>query len=105
MAPIDVISDPSLSATTPRSSLVIPNVICSGAPSGKRWRHRCDSPDAATAKYIQRPSGDHAAAVQEAWDGPTEIPEEELSNGTSRQGSHPFVSISTTSTQRPSGER
>src|SRR5258706_15998589 len=87
----------------PRSS-VTPDVICSGALSGKRCRQMCDSPLTPAAKYIQRPSGDQAAAVQDAPDGPTAFPAEEPSNGTRRQGSHPFESISTTRTQCPFGD-
>jgi hypothetical protein len=49
-------------------------------------------------KYIQFPSGDHAALVHLLGTGPT-------LKGTRRQGNHPRESISTTSTDLWSGER
>ena len=61
--PTAVTSDrPSDAMLTPNSSPG-PNVNCSGCPSGKRCRHRCEDPPTAALKYIHLPSGDHAVAV------------------------------------------
>src|ERR1700684_1989683 len=94
---------PSGSATTPYSS-VGPEVICSACPSGKRCRQRWLCPSSKMMKYIEPPSGDHAAEVQELY-GPTLRDEFCPSRLTSRHGAQsPFPSISTTKAQRRSGD-
>ena len=103
--PIDVTMDrPSGDSATPSSSSG-PKVICSGAPSGNLWRHRCELPPTMAAKYIHRPSGDHAAETHVPC-GPTRRPAELPSNGTNRHGWLKAWTpvISTTSTHRRSGE-
>ena len=81
--PTDVTIDRPSGAMARPTSSVGPNVICSGLPSGNRCRHRCETPLTKTLKYIQVPSGDHAAAMQ-APGGPTCVPGERPSNGVSR---------------------
>src|SRR5258705_29093 len=56
-------------------------------------------------KYIQVPSGDHAASVHCDGTGPTCRAATLPSNGTNRHGSHEWMSISMASSHRPSGER
>jgi hypothetical protein len=82
---------PSGATATPSSSAGA-KVICSGFPSGAPCpppfphccRHRCVLPSTLTLRYIHRPSGDHAAAVQ-APTGPTWTPAELPSIGATRQ--------------------
>src|SRR6185295_15551871 len=77
-----VTSERPSGATAIPSSAVGPAVICSGLPSGKRWRQMWPAPTAFDVKYIQFPSGDHAANVQAPPGGPTLCPEELPSAGT-----------------------
>src|SRR5262245_44231659 len=94
---------PSGSTAIPSSS-VGPAVSCSGRPSGYRWRQRCDAPPAVDVKNIHLPSGDHAADVQVAAEGPTWRPGDVPSIGTTRHGNH-GPSISETSTECPFEDR
>src|SRR6478736_10102818 len=94
---------PSGSTAMPCSS-VAPDVTCSGVPFGNRWRQMWKPPPVLTERYIHLPSGDHAASVHCERLGPTGPPDEDPSNGTSRHGRQPAMSISTTSTERPSGD-
>src|SRR5437867_4394965 len=80
-------------------------VIWSGSPLGKRWRQMWNPLPVSAEKYIQFPSGDHAALVHLLGTGPTGLPDELPSKGTRRQGNHPRGSISTTRTHLWSGER
>src|SRR5689334_17558406 len=103
----DVVTNdlPSGIVANPSSSLAPEGVSCCGAPSGKRCRHTWKPVvRVSTVKYIHFPSGDHCAQVQEP-SGPTDCPDEEPSKGTRRQRRHHWLSISTTSTHLPSGER
>src|SRR5258708_5125320 len=84
------------------SSSVGPDVICSGAPFGKRCRQVWKEPPALELKYIHLPSGDQAANVHATPCGPTECPAELPSIGTRRQGSQ-APSISTISAHFPYG--
>src|SRR4030081_2573822 len=65
----------------------------------------CVSLAVSALKYIHWPSGDHAASVHCDGIGPTGFPVEPRSNGINRHGSHEWMSISTESIHRPSGER
>src|ERR1022692_1389747 len=97
---------PSGAATTD-SSWVGPEVICSGAPSGKRCRQICEPLPVVAVMYIHRPSGDHAAEEQRRPDGPTLRPAELPSKGSTRHSwMTPAESISEEiSTHFRSGER
>ena len=86
-------------------SSVAPDVTCSGVPLGNCWRQMWKPPPVLTERYIHLPSGDHAASVHCERLGPTGPPDDDPSNGTSRHGRQPAMSISTTSTERPSGDR
>jgi len=87
------------------SSSVSPEVICSGWPSGKRWRQVWKTPPALELKYIHSPWGDHPANVHDAPGGPTRFPWELSSNGTKRQGTKaPLSFISTSNIDFRSGE-
>src|ERR1700691_5699631 len=81
-----------------------PEVICSGLPAGKGWRHRWLEPLRDALKYIHFPSGDQVAEVHGPG-GPTCEPNELPSKGTNRQRCQaPVGPISTTKTQLRSGE-
>ena len=94
---------PSGAKEIPSSSLAF-DVTCSGTPLGKRCRQMWYPFPVLAEKYIQAPSGVHAAEVHWLGAGPTCLPSELLSKGTTRQGRQP-PSISTTRTFLPSGER
>src|SRR5262249_33558134 len=96
---------PSGIIARPSSSLAPDGVNCCGVPSGKcclqTWK---PAVRVSTVKYIHLPSGDHCAELHEP-SGPTDCPNDDPSNGTSRQRRHHCaLSISTTSTHFPSGE-
>src|SRR5262249_40097511 len=82
---IEVIRDRPSGAIAMPSSSVGPDVNCSGGPSGKHCRHKCRRPSTRTAKYIQVPSGDHAAAEHRPG-GPACLPAELPFRGTKRHG-------------------
>src|SRR5215468_1818234 len=94
-APIEVMTEPSCSTATPSASIG-PDVIGSGRPSGKRWRHRRLIPSTEAVKYICDPSGAQLAEVQ-APRGPIDLALDRPSRKIRRQGPQfPFSSISTT---------
>src|SRR5215813_6550700 len=95
---------PSGIIASPSSSLAPDGVNCCGVPSGKCCLQTCE-PDVhvSTVKYIQFPSGDHCAHVQEP-SGPTDWPSDDPSKGTNRQRFHHVLSISTANAHFPSGD-
>src|SRR5580704_656434 len=98
--PSDVIIERPSPSTAMPSSSVGPDVICSGWPLGKRWRHRWLCASVAAVKYIQEPSGDQPADRQ-APSGPIGRGGDLASIEMSRHGAQPPLSfISTTKAQR-----
>src|SRR5579859_295648 len=103
--PTDVIMErPSGDRAIPSSS-VGPEVSCSGLPSGKRCRQIWKLSSPCKLRYIHFPSCDQAALVHGAFASPTCLPADPPPTGTTRQGNHSPLSISTSRTHLPSGER
>src|SRR5882757_8771449 len=102
--PIEVMMErPSCSTAIPSDSIG-PDVINSGPPSGKRWRHKWLCPSIEAVKYIHVPSGDQPADRHGPW-GPIGLGSKRPSMEISRQGAQPaFSSISTTNADLWSGE-
>ena len=75
---------PSGSTATPSASTV-PDVICSGFASGKRWRHRWLCPSTEAVKYIHDPSGDQPADLHGPF-GPIGLTSKRPSSEISRHG-------------------
>src|SRR5690349_11353799 len=98
-SPTDDISERPSGAIAIPSCSVGPKVNCSAAPPFVRCRHMWyPVAPAFEFRYIHSPSGDQAAYVHEPFGGPTCFPGELPSKGTTRHGSHPSLSISTTNT-------
>src|ERR1700722_701482 len=114
--PTDVTKDlPSAAIAIPASS-VVPEVTCSGSPTGNRCRQMCVFSRSVNqmvgpflsvdVMYTDFPSGDQAPEVQDPLGGPTSRGTPSPWKGTTWQGRNtPRASISTTSTEWPSGER
>src|SRR5271169_279708 len=102
--PMEVMMEwPSCSTAIPSASIG-PDVIRSGSPSGKRWRHRWLCPSAEAVRYIHDPSGDQPTDVHGPW-GPIGLAAKRLSREISRQSAQPpLSSISTTNADLWSGE-
>src|SRR5947209_5023328 len=102
--PIEVMMEPSGSTATPSASIG-PDVIASGFPFGKRWRHKRLCPSNEAVKYIHNPSGDQPVDLHGPPCGPMGLATKLPSSDISRQGAQsPFPSISTTNADLWSGE-